>query len=155
MRNQPEMPTLQQPSYMLESNGRGADVAALQVAVLANMIQTGGGFSLFQVNAPTGFATQLHIHYAEDIAIFILEGSLTMFWGEESKEAAAGAYIFMPRGTPHGFRVKETHGTRLLYLAVPGGLERFAQERASHSSEQERLACAARFKIEVMGPLPD
>jgi hypothetical protein len=37
-------------------------------------------FNLFEFTGPAGFATPLHIHYAEDVAVFVLEGSLTVYW---------------------------------------------------------------------------
>jgi quercetin dioxygenase-like cupin family protein len=76
------------------------------ISLKASSQQTGGAFNLFDVTCPPGFATPLHIHYSEDVAIYVLEGALTFFWGAKKKEAVAGSYFFQPRGTPHGFRAE-------------------------------------------------
>lgn len=141
---------------MLEHCRAGAGrLRRLQVCVKATTAQTGGGFNLFEVDCPPGFATPLHIHYAVDVAVYVLDGALTVFWGEDRKEATAGAYLFMPRGTPHGFRVTGGKAARVLYLSVPGGLDKFVHERGLWANATDYLAAAARYKIEIMGPLPD
>jgi quercetin dioxygenase-like cupin family protein len=52
---------------------------------------------LFDVSCPIGFVTPLHIHYAEDVAVFVLEGALTLFLGDKRMEALTGSYFFHPR----------------------------------------------------------
>src|SRR5512143_3140913 len=102
----------------LQSNG------AL-IAVKASSEQTDGAFNLFAVSCPPGFATWLHIHYAEDVAFYVLEGALTVFWGSEKQAAVAGSFFFQPRGTPHGFRVEGGIPARILCMTFPAGLDRF------------------------------
>ncbi len=63
------------------------------ISVKATSEQTGGVFNLFEVSCPPDFTTSLHIHYAEDVAVYVLEGALTLFWGSEQKEAVAGRRI--------------------------------------------------------------
>ena len=71
----------------------------LLTVVKASSEQTGGAFNLFDAVCPPGFATPLHIHYAEDVAVFVLEGALTSFWGNDKCEARAGSFLFQPSGT--------------------------------------------------------
>ncbi len=146
---------LQITPYRLESD-QGEKLEALGIVwfVKAGTEATGGKFNLFEVCCPAGFVTPLHIHYAEDVAIFVLEGSLIVSWGDEKRDAMAGSYQFQPHGTPHGFRVGN-QGARVLYLVVPGGLDAFIHERAGATSNSDLMASAARYKIEILGPLPD
>jgi quercetin dioxygenase-like cupin family protein len=95
------------------------------VSIKATSEQTGGLFNLFDVSCPPDYVTPLHIHYTEDVAIYVLEGKLTFFWGSEKKQADAGSYFFQPRGTPHGFRVGGNASARILYMTVPAGFDRF------------------------------
>ena len=95
------------------------------VTVKATSEQTGGVFNLFEVSCPPDYATPLHIHYAEDVAVYVLEGALTFFWGSERKEAVAGSYFYQPRCTPHGFRVEGAIPARILYMTFPAGFDRF------------------------------
>ena len=124
------------------------------VSILANTDQTCGVFNAFEVVCPTGFSTPLHIHYAEDVAIYVLEGTLTVFWQEEKKQGRAGSYFFQPRGTPHGFRVEGKSPARIIYMTTPAGFDGFVIE---HATEQffQCMRDAARYKIELLSPLSE
>ena len=139
-------------SYML-AHEEGKSIYAfgkLLAVIKADSEQTGATFNLFEVACPPGYATELQIHYAEDVAVYVLEGALDFFWGCEKKEAAAGSFFYQPRGTPHGFRVKGETPARFLYLTFPGGMDRFISEHACESP-----GTAARYKVEILGPLPE
>jgi quercetin dioxygenase-like cupin family protein len=125
------------------------------VSVKATSEQTGGMFNLFEVSCPPGYATPLHIHYVEDVVVYVLEGALTFCWGSEKKEAVAGSYFFQPRGTPHGFRVEGATPARILYISFPAGLDRFVIEQRLLGPNPECITAAARYKIEILGPLPE
>jgi len=124
------------------------------ISIKATSEQTGGVFNLFEVTCPSDYATSLHIHYAEDVAVYVLEGALTFFWGSEQKEAVAGSYFFHPRGTPHGFRVEGDEPARILYMTIPAGFDRFVIGPELRVSCAEATQTAARYKIEILGPLP-
>lgn len=144
--------SFQMKSYML-ARAEGKSIYAfgkLLAVIKADSEQTGATFNLFEVACPPGYATELQIHYAEDVAVYVLEGALDFFWGCEKKEAAAGSFFYQPRGTPHGFRVKGETPARILYLALPGGMDRFIREHACKSP-----GTAAGYKIEILGPLPE
>jgi len=125
------------------------------VLVKATTEQTGGAFNLFEVSYPPDYATSLHIHYAEDVAVYVLEGALAFFWGSEKKEGVAGSYFYQPRGTPHGFRVEGSTPARILYLTIPSGFDRFVIEQEITAPKCEPETDAARYKIEILGPLPE
>jgi quercetin dioxygenase-like cupin family protein len=112
-------------------------------------------FNLFEVSYPQDYATPLHIHYAEDVVVYILDGALTFFWGDEKKEAATGSYFYQPRGTPHGFRVEGSAPVRILYMTFPAGFDRFIVGPELVASCSEAMMTAARYKIEILGPLPE
>jgi quercetin dioxygenase-like cupin family protein len=125
------------------------------VSIRASAEQTGGAFNLFDVWIPTGYETPLHIHYAEDVAMHLLAGTLDIFWGEERKQAQAGSFFYQPRGVPHGFRVTGGRSARLLYLTFPARFDAFVIERSKPLSESESLILEAHYKLEVLGPLPE
>ena len=150
------MRSLQAKPYML-SNEEGQFLRSMGalISVKATSEQTGGVFNLFEVTCPPGFATPLHIHYAEDVAVFVLEGALALFAGRAKKVATVGSYFFQPRGTPHAFRTEGSTPVRVLYITIPAGLDRFVFERELPTPEAETERSAARFKIEILGPLPE
>ena len=149
------MQSLQVKPYSLESSeGKKFETPTADIVVKAGTQQTGGSFNLFEVKAMAGFATSLHIHYAEDVALFVLDGSLTVYWGDEKKAAEPGDYFFQPRGLPQGFRVTGDAPARLLYLAVPAGLDGLIDQVLSAACDVECMAIAARYQVEILGPLP-
>jgi len=146
-----------QTKLYMHNNEEGQFLQSLGglVSVKASSEQTGGAFNLFEVSCPPGYATPLHIHYAEDVAVYVLEGALTFFWGSEKKEAVAGSYFFQPRGTPHGFRVNGRKSARVLYMTIPAGFDRFVIEQEQPASKSEPETSAAHYKIEILGSLPE
>lgn len=148
--------SLQTKPYMLGSDeGQSLQSLGVSVTIKATSEQTGGLFNLFEVCCPPGYNLPLHIHYAEDAAVYVLQGTLVFFWGSEKNEGRAGSYFFLPRGTPHGFRVEDDGPVRILYATIPAGFDRFLidQELLTRSSECEMAA--SRHKIEILGPLPE
>jgi len=140
--------------FLQGEGGPRVQSLGVQVSVRASTEQTGGAFNLFDVVCPKDFATPLHIHYAEDVAVLVLEGELECIWGDERGRACPGSCFFQPRGTPHGFRVEGTVPARILYMTLPGGFDRFVLESAFLTRNLEATA-AARHKIEILGPLPE
>jgi quercetin dioxygenase-like cupin family protein len=151
-----KMKFIQTKPYMLNNEeGQYLQSLGTLVSIKATSEQTDGVFNLFEVSCPPGFATPLHIHYAEDVAIYVLEGALTFYWGNEKKEAAADSYIFQPRGIPHGFRVEHGLPARILFMTLPAGFDRFILEYKKVAPSSDREENAARYKIEILGPLPN
>lgn len=150
------MRPIQTKPYMLNP-GEGQFLQSLGalVSIKASSEQTGGVFNLFDVSFPPGYATPLHIHYADDVAVYVLEGALTFAWGSEKKEAAAGSYFFQPRGTPHGFRVEGGAPTRILYMTIPAGFDRFVMGQELSEAKSDPETDAACYQIEILGPLPE
>lgn len=60
----------------------------------------------------------LHVHYADDEAWHILEGTLTFRFGDRQVEAAAGTSVFVPAGVPHTY-VEVAGPTRYLMILTP------------------------------------
>ncbi|MGE5642655.1 MAG: cupin domain-containing protein [Byssovorax cruenta] len=150
------MRNLQTKPYMLNNEeGKFLQSLGALVSIKATSEQTGGVFNLFEVSCPPEYATPLLIHYMEDVAVYVLEGMLTFFWGSDKREAVAGSFFYQPRGTPHGFHVEGNTPARILYMTVPAGFDRFVLEHQLPNLESEPEADAARYKIEILGPLPE
>jgi quercetin dioxygenase-like cupin family protein len=150
------MRSLQTKPYMLNSEeGQFLQSLGASVTIKATSEQTGGVFNLFEVCCPPAYATPLLVHYTEEVAIYVLEGMLTIFWGTEKREAVVGSFFFQPRGTPHGFRVEGVAPVRILHMTVPAGFDRFVLEHKLPTPKAEPETDAARYKIEILGPLPE
>jgi len=53
-------------------------------------------------------------------AIYVLEGEITVYVGQDSFRIASGSFTFVPRGVAHTFAV-ETGSARLLTVSAPTG----------------------------------
>ena len=149
------MRPLQTKPFMLKNKeGQFLQLLGALVYMKASSEQTGGGFNLFEAFCPPHFTTPLHIHYTEDVTVYILEGRLAFFCGSEKQEADAGSYFYQPRGTPHGFRVEGGTSARILYMTIPAGLDQFVIERQLPMPESGAERHAAQYKIEIVEPLP-
>ena len=124
---------------------------------------TGGRFALIETRARRGDGPPRHLHTREDEVVYVLEGRLTVYRGEEPLDAPAGTCVLLPRGGEHTYRV-ESEEARLLVFLLPAGLEgcyreldqaaRGADGAPGEGSDQvERLvATAARYGVEITGP---
>jgi quercetin dioxygenase-like cupin family protein len=156
IRKETVMRSFQTKPYMLDNEeGQFLQALGALVSIKATSEQTGGVFNLFEVSCPPDYATPLHIHYTEDVGVYVLEGTLKFFWGNEKRAAAAGSFFYQPRGTPHGFRVEGGEPARILYMTMPAGFDRFVLEKKLPTPESASEAYAARYKIEILGPLPE
>jgi quercetin dioxygenase-like cupin family protein len=147
--------SLQPQPFMLNDEATRFEALGTLVSIQARTEQTGGAFNLFDVILPTGYETPLHIHYAEDVAIRVLEGTLELFWGTDKKRAEVGSFFFQPRVTPHGFRVMGTMPARISYMTIPAGFDGFVLELRQPIHDHETMLLAAHYKVEVLGPLPE
>jgi mannose-6-phosphate isomerase-like protein (cupin superfamily) len=84
--------------------------------------QTGGAFELidFRGNAA---CPPPHIHREREECIQVLEGLFTFSIGTEDIQVAPGSWVYVPRGTRHGFTASDD--ARALILVTPAGLEGF------------------------------
>jgi quercetin dioxygenase-like cupin family protein len=132
--------------------------------VKATGAQTGGAFGLIEQVIPAGFASPYHLHHAEEETFYILEGEVTFISGDRAVTATAGSYVFLPRGMPHGFKVNAP--TRLLILTTPAGFEQFVIEMGEPATDPASppasppdvgrlMGLAAKYKIDILGPLPE
>lgn len=71
----------------------------------------------------------------EDETFYVLEGDLTVHVDGEEITASAGSTVYIPRGTPHSFRV-DSETARLLVLNTPAGHERFFRAMGEPAAER-------------------
>lgn len=94
--------------------------------LLASGQQTGGSYSLFEELCPKLSGPPPHAH-EQDEMIYLLEGEATFLAGDQTFSAKAGAFVFIPEGTIHSFRV-DSNTARLLNFYAPAGFEQMISE---------------------------
>ena len=126
--------------------------------------QTEGRFAVFEVLAPVGFASPLHIHRREDEFFVVLSGEVRVQHGEEVIEAVAGSIVYGPRDVAHGFRVDSAEARLLLFFG-PAGVEGFFREGGKPArslglppvdeqflDKQALMEIASRYDQQFVGP---
>ena len=89
----------------------------------------------------------LHVHYSDDEAWYILEGTLTFRFSDRTITAPAGTTVFVPAGVPHTY-YKAAGPTRYLIIMTPRLRELIA---ALHGApRQEHNAIMRRFVSEIV-----
>jgi quercetin dioxygenase-like cupin family protein len=127
---------------------------------------TNGAFGLVEQLIPAGFASPYHVHHLEDEAFYVLEGSAAFVLDGKWTKAGPGAYVFGPRAVPHGFEIEGSGPARILILCAPAGFENFVIEMSepaaapvlpppSEPDMAKLIALAAKYRIDILGPLPD
>jgi quercetin dioxygenase-like cupin family protein len=130
----------------------------------ATHADTHGAYGLVDELLPPGFAPPLHIHHGEDEAFYVLDGQVRFACGAQTHEATAGAFIFLPRGVAHTFRVLGDSPARVLNLLSPAGFERFFEQDGVAAPEyalppdsgpvnlEHLRALAAHYECAIIGP---
>jgi mannose-6-phosphate isomerase-like protein (cupin superfamily) len=113
----------------------------------ASRQSTGGALTVFETSIAAG--PPLHVHDRDDECFYVLDGVLSVRCGDEAFDAAAGSFVFLPRGRPHRFWAAGA-AARLLLIAVPGGIEAYFREINASSSDDERTRIGERYGIRVV-----
>lgn len=83
---------------------------------------------LFQMHSaePRGAAPPVHTHQGDE-TLYVIDGDVSVFLGDERIEAGAGDFVLVPKGAEHTWLVRSEHAELLVTLA-PAGLEGFFTE---------------------------
>jgi quercetin dioxygenase-like cupin family protein len=87
--------------------------------------QTGGTIYLFESAFEPGTGNRMHVHGREDEIGFVIEGALEVRLADRSEILEAGGIARLPKGIPHAIRNPLDSPSRYLFMAVPGGLDRW------------------------------
>ncbi len=91
-------------------------------------VETNDSLSVNEVSAGPSGGPPLHVHHRSGEAIYVLEGALTLKLGRLTRRLAAGAFVYIPTGLPHAYRVDGKTPAKLLVLYGPAGYENFCRE---------------------------
>ena len=149
------------PFTVRPGEGRLLDLGNFEAVVLAGSDETTGAFSLIRTQSePPGFGPPLHVHHDAAEAFYVLAGTYLMYYEDREEACPPGTFVYVPRGTPHTFKVQPGEsGTKLNIFApaaMVGFFEDLARAEAAGTPTPEMLdAIAQRHSMEVVGPVPD
>ena len=124
---------------------------------------TNGRFSLVEMLTPHGEQPPLHVHRDDDEGFYVIEGRVTLWYGDRRLELGAGDFALAPHGIPHTYRVESEDGARMLVTSSTAEFDRFVADVGEPAAELrlpdpaapdiERLvAISAEHGIEILGP---
>jgi quercetin dioxygenase-like cupin family protein len=109
--------------------------------------QSAGDWAVVEWHLRAGAEPPIHTHTREDETLYVLDGSITAFVGDQRIEVEAGSYAALPKDVPHGLRVRGDEA-RLLVTLEPAGAEYLLVPRDEDDADPER------FGIVLHGPAP-
>jgi quercetin dioxygenase-like cupin family protein len=132
-------------------------IPPLERVVKTNAESTGGVMSAWESTFPAGAASPLHVHQDAAEFIYVLDGHVSLYLDGNWFEAKPGACAAVPKGAPHGFRVRASE-TRILFIFSPAAMLGMWEEIAALGpsiDENTRAALARKYQMQVLGPLPE
>ena len=90
--------------------------------ILVDSAVTEGRALVMRAETTNGSGSPIHVHDGEDEIFILLEGTITVWVGNERREMAAGAVAFLPRHIPHAYVVTSRRAA-ILEVITPGGIE--------------------------------
>jgi quercetin dioxygenase-like cupin family protein len=81
--------------------------------------------------------------------LYIVEGAITAYVGDEKIEVEAGSYAALPKNVPHGFTVRGEQ-VRLLVTVEPAGAEYFFVPRDESDADPERFGLIVHAAAQAM-----
>ena len=85
--------------------------------------------SIYEGICPPEAGPPPNIHYQQDEAFYVLEGTFSFLGGDETIEAGPGSFVWITRGTVHTFKnIGESTGKILITSTGAGFHERFFRD---------------------------
>src|SRR5437763_16322523 len=100
--------------------------------------QSGKEWAVVESRVRAGDEPPIHTHTREDETVYVVEGAITAYVGDQQFEVQAGSYAALPNNVPHGFTVRGEE-VRLLQTLHPAGVEYLFVPRAVSDSDQAKF----------------
>ena len=113
--------------FLDEGQGAVADLGVVSMRLIVPSSETNGAFAAAEFRGAEGLWTVPHVHERMEESFYVLEGTFAFTCGDRDLVASRGAFLMVPRGTPHIMRAGPEGGT-LLTVFTPGGLEEMFME---------------------------
>jgi quercetin dioxygenase-like cupin family protein len=100
--------------------------------------QSAGDWAVIEWTVHAGDEPPLHTHTREDETLYVLEGAITAYVGDQTIEVEAGSYAALPKDVPHGLKVRGDE-VRLLVTLAPAGTEYFFVPRDDSDNDPAKF----------------
>jgi quercetin dioxygenase-like cupin family protein len=91
--------------------------------------------AVIELTVPPGGSPPQHVHEALDDSFLLLAGEVVVRCGDETFVAQPGAYVVLPHGVPHTFRVTSNSPARMLLVHGDDSFLRFIEAVGTPTTE--------------------
>jgi quercetin dioxygenase-like cupin family protein len=128
----------------MDTNDNSTPISCKRTAVLKNTLaymgslmtflvnggETKQQFALMEYRAKPGNEPPPHLHEFEDEILYILEGEIEAYQGDEVVTLGPGDCLFAPIGTPHAWYILTPH-FRMLIMVQPAHSDQYFRQMGS------------------------
>ena len=122
------MSTAPTPKLVEPGHGKTIMLFGVRFDYKVTSADSGGTMAVLEVEIPPQTLVKPHNHTREDEFTVVLAGTVGTRVGDRVLEAAAGASMVKPRGTPHAMWNAGGEPAKVLEILCPGGLEDYFEE---------------------------
>jgi mannose-6-phosphate isomerase-like protein (cupin superfamily) len=108
--------------------------------ILLSGAQTGGSFTLCEIEVSPGKGAPYHHHANEDETFIVKEGVVDFIVDGERIQVAAGGVVHAPQGVPHLFTNSTSEMARFYVISAPAGMDDFFRSIGEPISERNAPA---------------
>lgn len=115
---------------LLPGAGKTITIGPNQITYKLGGEATDGAFSIIEYLVAPNFQAPptMHFHVNDTWAAYVLEGTLNFQIGERVVSAPAGAFLFVPKGTPFKWWNPADRPAKWLIIYQPAGFEKYFEE---------------------------
>jgi quercetin dioxygenase-like cupin family protein len=106
------------------------------MSILIDGDETRNQFALMEYRAKPGNEPPPHCHELEDETLFILEGMVEAYQGDEVVTLGRGDSLFAPKGTPHAWYIL-TPQLRMLIMVSPAHSDQYFKQMGTPTESME------------------
>ena len=111
--------------------------AGSTIVIKATGADTGESFFLSETTIAPGFVCPPpHRHERLHDMFYVLEGTLTMKLGDETRSIGVGSFVCVPPGVTHAFSNPGTSPVRFLNFNTPAGWEHYMRELGQAAKDE-------------------
>ena len=110
--------TERKPFVLRDGEGRSYKWHDVLFTMKASAAETDGAFALWDVTTRPGEEPHLHVHDDVDEIFYVLSGSITFRAGRRSFKVEKNAFVYVPLGTPHTYKI-HSRTVRMIGISAP------------------------------------
>ncbi|HYY82223.1 MAG TPA: cupin domain-containing protein [Actinomycetes bacterium] len=124
------MSTVSSAKVVAPGEGKTVKLFGVRFDYKVEHADAGGNLAVLEVLIPPRTLVKPHNHSREDEYSLVLAGTVGVRIGDRVLQAAAGASLVKPRGTPHAMWNAEAEPATVVEILSPGGLDSYFEELA-------------------------